>query len=133
MEQEAMMNQGMSQNPEMEMGQEQPMSPQGGEVEGVDVDTQIQQAMQLLQSDPEAAQEVIQRIQQSGLDNDMIEILGFMSTKAMETPSKYPILAQAIVAMIPELQQVITGELQSDGEFLSGLILAAVANEGGVI
>ncbi len=126
--------------PPQEMPMEQPMPEQGGMpaqekdgVTGVSVDEQIAVAQELLASDPQAEDEALTLLEDSGLSQIEMERAGVMAAWAIETPESYPEILAAMTALFPQVQSIFSGEINQDGEKLSGLVLAATAMEGGQI
>ena len=116
--------------PPQEMPMEQPMPEQGGG-EGIPHEELIQQAEQVLQQDPQALAEIQQKLEASGMDIVDVELLGGLAVDAMAYPEKYEQIVAAIVAMFPELQEGLSGDVSQDGASLMEFVLAAVASEGG--
>lgn len=88
---------------------------------------------QVLSQSPEAAQDIMDRIQQSGLSVEDIENLGALSAISLANPDMYPALSKTMKSMFPELNETITEDIEDDGPMLVEFVAAAKVNEGGII
>ena len=123
----------MAQNAPMFGGSEQEGFMESAGTEPIPYERLMTYIQQVLDATPELAEEVIGRIQQSGLSVADIENLGALSVISLANPEMYPSLVETMKAMFPETKETLTGDLEDDGPMLVNFVIAAFVNEGGII